>query len=120
MKLFLKALASLALLFLIGFGAVTIYFQNMPDVIEVNEFQGQFEAVSIGDSEEAAIAVLGAPNSVETEFRLGQKEGFENAYERAEASNSIKYLVYFRGIDVVFSVGINPKGLVSLKESGGT
>ncbi|MFH1618331.1 MAG: hypothetical protein ABIG11_00340 [bacterium] len=92
----------------------------MPDVKEVAEFGKKFKLVQIGDSEARVLSILGNPGDKEKEFHLGQKKGFEDAYARAEASDSAYYLFWFRGIDIVFAVGINNKGQVSSKESGGT
>lgn len=104
------ALISLAVLFV----------QAMPETQEVSEFEKKFKLEQIGDSEAKTLSVLGAPDAKEKEFRLGQKKGFEDAYARAGSSDSAYYLLWFKGIDVVFAVGINNKAQVSAKESGGT
>ena len=88
----------------------------MPETKEVAEFQKKFDLVQIGDSETKVVSVLGTPEAKEKEFRLGQKEGFEVAYARAEANDSFCYLFWFKGFDVVFAVGINNKGKVSAKK----
>jgi len=92
----------------------------MPETREVSDFDKKFGLVEIGDPETKVLSVLGQPDAKENEFRIGQKEGFETAYARAEASDSAYYLLWYKGIDVVFTVGINSKGQVSAKESGGT
>lgn len=120
MKRGLKVVAGIVLSFAILLGLVMLFIQNLPDVKEVNEFGNKLASVQIGDSENKVLSILGKPDAKEKEFRLGQKKGFEDAYARAEVSDSKYYLLWFRGIDVVFAVGINNKGQVSAKESGGT
>ncbi|MCP4405753.1 MAG: hypothetical protein GY801_51705 [bacterium] len=120
MKTLVKVLTGIVLAFAVMIVALTVLVWNMPEVREVREFEKQFQQVAIGDPEQKAVEVLGEPDVIETEFRLGQQSGFEEAYARAAASGSDRYLVYFRGIDVVFSVGISKKGKVSVTESGGT
>jgi len=120
MKVTLKIIAGIIVVFAALLGLATLYVRNMPDVIEVAEFDEKFKLVQIGASEAKVLSILGNPDAKEKQFRLGQKEGFEDAYARAKASDSDYYLLWFRGIDVVFTVGINNKSQVSAKESGGT
>ena len=93
---------------------------NMPHDKEVSEFDERLQKILLGDSENTVRSILGTPDAIETQFRLGQEHGFEEAYDRANMSGSERYLVYFRGIDVVFSVGVNENGEVRAKEAGGT
>jgi hypothetical protein len=104
----------------IPFVLLALYFYNLPELKEAKEFNKNFDLVQMGDSESKVISILGKPDSKENEFRIGQKEGFEEAYSRAAGSNSKYYLLWFKGFDIVFTVGINNKGQVSIKESGGT
>jgi hypothetical protein len=120
MKVTLKVLAGIVVVFGILAGVAALLVQSMPETKEVTEFSKRFKLVQIGDPETKALSVLGKPDAKEKEFRIGQEKGFEDAYARAKASDSVYYLVWFRGIDVVFTVGINNKGQVSAKESGGT
>ena len=120
MKVTLKVIAGIILVFAVLLGLVTLYVRDMPEVKEVAEFDKRFKLAQIGDPEARTLSILGNPDAKESEFRLGQREGFEDAYARAESSDSAYYLFWFRGIDVVFTVGINNNGQVSAKESGGT
>ena len=120
MKVAFKIIAGLVVVVSLVLVVATIYVRTMPDIQEVSEFEKKFQLVQLGDTEAKALAVLGKPDAKEREFRLGQRKGFEDVYARAEASDSTYYLLWFKGIDVVFSVGINSKGQVSAKESGGT
>jgi hypothetical protein len=97
-----------------------LFIQILPEGQELIEFEKKFALVQIGDTEASVLSVLGQPDARENEFRLGQKKGFEEAYARANASDSAYYLLWFRGADVVFTFGIDDKGKVSVKESGGT
>jgi hypothetical protein len=120
MKQTLKVIVSIAFLLASLFVLVTLVVRNLPDVREAREFGEKFALVQIGDSENRVLSLLGSPDSKEKKFRIGQREGFEEAYARAAASDSKYYLLWFRGFDVVFTVGFNDKGQVTVKESGGT
>jgi hypothetical protein len=104
----------------IPFGLLALYFYNLPEMKEITEFNKKFDLVQMGDSESRVISILGKPDSKENEFRIGQKKGFEEAYSRAAVSNSKYYLMWSKGFDVVFTVGINNNGQVCIKKSGGT
>jgi hypothetical protein len=108
MKLFLRifAVASTISVGLLALASVVVV-RSLPIDPEFTEFEGRFRTVLLGDSADRVRRVLGEPDAIETEFRLGQVEGFEAAYRRAEASVADRYLVYFRGIDLVFSVGVD-------------
>jgi hypothetical protein len=95
-----------------------IYFSR--PMRDVREFERRFALVKIGDSESKVVALLGEPDSREGRFRIGQEEGFEGAYARARASGSKRFLVWFKGVDVVFTVGLDEQGVVRAKEHGGT
>lgn len=84
------------------------------------EFAGKFEKVKIGESKTNVLSMLGEPNHKDKEFRLGQKEGFEAAYQRAEKSNSSYYLFWHRGIDTVYTIGFDAQEKATITESGGT
>jgi hypothetical protein len=120
MKVVFKVLGRIAIVLVLLWGLGALFVLGMPEIQEVLEFDKKFELVQIGDPETKVLSVLGKPDAKEKEFRIGQEKGFEDAYARAKVSDSVYYLVWFRGIDVVFTVGINNKGQVSAKESGGT
>jgi len=93
MKVVLKIIASFVVVVAILAGLVALVNQGMPETKEVSDFNKKFELVQLGDPEAKALSVLGKPGARESEFRLGQKKGFENAYSRAEASGSVYYLL---------------------------
>jgi hypothetical protein len=101
-------------------GALWMLTYYSDDAKEVRAFRSKFELVQIGDPESRVLSLLGSPDSKEAQFRIGQEKGFEDAYARAKASGSKYYLIWEKGIDVVFTVGVDDKGTVSVKESGGT
>jgi hypothetical protein len=119
-KVTFKVLAGIVVVFVVLAGLVALFIQVGSEVKEVAEFEKKFKLVQIGAPQASVLSVLGKPDAKENEFRIGQKEGFEDAYARAEASDSVYYLFWFRDIDVVFTVGIDSKGNVSAKECGGT
>jgi hypothetical protein len=116
----LKIILVLFLCLVVFFGLFVWVVRYSASENEISEFKKKFDLVQIGDSEQKVLSVLGAPDSREIEFRIGQEIGFEEAYAKAKASDSEYYLIWNRGIDCVFTIGINSKGLVSLKELGGT
>ena len=79
-----------------------------------------FDSVQIGASKEKVIAKLGVPDKQDTKFHLGQYEGFEEEYAKAEKSGSEYYLFWYGEIDMVYVMGFNGKNEVVFKESGGT
>ena len=100
--------------------AVMMFVQSMPDE-EVVEFRKNFENIQRGDSKAKVLVLLGEPaHERSSTFRLGQKEGFEEKYERAKKSNASYYLLWFKGADIVFAVGFNDLDEVVVAESGGT
>jgi hypothetical protein len=83
-------------------------------------FHSSFKKVQVGMSEAQVVAALGVANERSSEFRLGQYRGFEQAYARAAASGSSYYLLWSKGIDVVYAVGFDKDGSVTMKAVGGT
>jgi len=87
---------------------------------ENKEFQERYKEIESGMPESAVVSLLGTPNDRSSEFFLGQKEGFEEAYERAADSGAVRYLMWRRGTDEVYTVGFNEEGNVVIIEAGGT
>jgi len=83
-------------------------------------FHARFERVVVGHTEQQVFAALGPPDHVAERFRLGQRGGFEAEYEAARVSGATRFLVWRRGIDVSFVVGLDPGGRVVVKAVGGT
>ena len=83
-------------------------------------FNWNYDSISIGDSKEHVIDHLGAPDDKSEDFRLGQRQGFEVEYQRAAKSNSSYYLMWYKGIDVVYCVGFSENNRVTVKGVGGT
>lgn len=79
-----------------------------------------FDSVQLGASKEDVIAKLGVPGKQDTTFHLGQYEGFEQEYAKAEKSGSKYYLFWYGEVDVVYVMGFNDKNQVVIKSSGGT
>jgi hypothetical protein len=87
---------------------------------EDREFRSRFGGVAPGISEAEVVNLLGPPDERSREFFLAQRSGFEDAYRRAAESGSAYFLVWHREIDLVYSVGIDSDGNVTLAEVGGT
>ncbi len=87
---------------------------------ENKEFRNQYNSIEPGMPESMVVSLLGTPNDRSTEFYLGQREGFEEAYERAAESGATYYLMWHRETDMVYTVGISEEGNVAIVEAGGT
>ena len=120
MKTTIKIIFSTVVVFGLFAGVIAIIGYSMPSAREVRKFSHKFELIKIGAPETNVLSILGKPDAKENEFRIGQETGYEYAYKRAKSSDSIYYLLWFKGVDMVFTIGINKKGQVSVKESGGT
>lgn len=83
-------------------------------------FHGRFKSVNAGMSRAEVITLLGEADEKSNSFRLGQYEAFEHEYERAKRSNSEYYLVWHRGIDVVYTVGFDAEDEATITAVGGT
>ena len=87
---------------------------------ENKEFRKRYKEIEPGMPESMVVHLLGTPNDRSPEFYLGQREGFEEAYERAADSGATHYLMWHRETDVVYAVGFNEEGNVAIIEVGGT
>jgi hypothetical protein len=83
-------------------------------------FRSTFREVEVGMPEARVVELLGNPDERSAQFFLGQRAGFEAAYQRAAASNAVYFLVWRREVDLVYSVGIDSDGRVTVAEVGGT
>jgi hypothetical protein len=89
-------------------------------VSEDKDFHTRFEGIEIGMEDSLVLSLLGTPDDRSSEFYLGQKEGFEEAYRRASESGAIKYVMWHRGGDVVYAIGFNKEGNAASIETDGT
>lgn len=111
----IRVLALLAVV-LIGLTFVSDWFITSS---ENQEFRDRYEEIELGMPESMVVSQLGTPNDRSSEFYLGQREGFEEAYERAAESGAIRYLMWHRETDVVYTVGFDAEGNVAIVEAGG-
>ena len=103
---------ALSLLFLWGY----IYTYSAGGL----KFFINYHRIDIGDSKERVVELLGRPDSKSLEFYLAQKQGYEAEYSAAKKTNSIEYLVWNKGIDLVYSIGFDPNEKVTINAHGGT
>jgi hypothetical protein len=87
---------------------------------ENKDFQNRYMEIELGMPESAVVSLLGTPNDRSSEFYLGHREGFEEAYERAAMSGAARYLMWRKGPDSVYTVGVDEEGKVVIIESDGT
>jgi hypothetical protein len=108
---------AVAVALVIGLASVADYLITSP---ADRRFRSAFREVEAGMPEQQVLQILGDPDERSRAFFLGQREGFESAYQRASASHSAYYLVWRREPDVVYSVGIDSNGRATIAEVGGT
>jgi hypothetical protein len=115
-----RNLVILICLFLGALSAPIIYFGI--DLLFFTDYQleKKFNSIHIGAPKQEVISILGPPNEQDTSFHLGQYQGFEQEYIKAEKSGSKYYLFWYGEIDKVYVVGFNDKDQVIIKSCGGT
>jgi hypothetical protein len=101
-----------------GIALVLLYY-TLPASVKARSFNEGFSQVDLGSTEKEVLLILGEPDVRESVFRLGQEKQSEAAYVRAAASDAQQYLLWFRGIDVIYSIGVDNQRVVVIKESGG-
>jgi len=106
----------------VGVSSLALYMivLSSTTVREVSKFERRFSTAAIGDNKTEVIDRLGKPDDFDADFRLGQLEGHEDAYEQARKSGATQFLFWIKGIDVVFAVGFDENDKVVLAEYGGT
>ena len=87
---------------------------------ENREFRDRYQEIELGMPESIVVSLLGTPNDRSSVFYLGQREGFEEAYEQAAESGATYYLIWHRRTGVVYTVGFNEDRNVAIFEAGGT
>ena len=108
----------LALLAVILFG-LTFATDWLITSSENQEFRDRYNEIELGMPESMVISLLGTPNDRSSEFYLGQRERFEESYERAAESGATHYLMWQLGKDVIYAVGFNKEGNVVVLEADG-
>lgn len=100
----------------VGVVALALYMTvlSAPDLREVEEFQQRFSTLALGDSKHRVIEVLGKPDADDSDFHVGQFEGYEDDYERARESDSVDSSFWYRRLDFVFAVGFDEDEKVTL------
>jgi hypothetical protein len=83
-------------------------------------FADKFATIRVGEPKARVLALLGQPMHESRAFHLGQREGYETAYRRAEASGSSYYLFWRQGGDRIYAIGFDIRDRVTLAASGGT
>ena len=84
------------------------------------EFTSKFEEIELGSPISKALSLLGEPQAVTNEFRLGQLQGYEEAYERAKQSGAVSYYIWSCCIDRTYTIGVDTNKNIVVAEHGGT
>ena len=84
------------------------------------EFTRKFEQIKIGAPISGAILQLGEPLEITNEFRLGQRQGYEDVYKRAKLSSATNYYIWSCCIDKIYTLGVDSNNNIVVAEHGGT
>lgn len=106
---------TLLVVILIFLFAATNYFISSS---ENRKFLEQYNEIKPGMQESEILTLLGTPHKRSSEFDPGRKEGSEDARKRAAESGATRYLIWYKGTDSVYTVGLNPEGNVVVIETG--
>ncbi len=106
-------------LFAAGLFALTVATELLITSSENDDFRERYQEIAPGMSKSIVVSVLGTPNDRSSEFYLGQKEGSEEAYRRAEESGSADYFIWQLKNDEVYTVGFNEEDKVVIVEADG-
>ncbi|HDY83966.1 MAG: hypothetical protein DRQ65_02105 [Gammaproteobacteria bacterium] len=115
-KIFTVKMLALFAVILFGMTFATDWFITST---ENQDFKDRYEEIEPGMPESMVVSLLGTPNNRSSEFYLGQKKEFEEAYRRAGESGATNYLIWELGTDEVYTVGFNEEGKVVIVEAGG-
>ena len=115
-----KSIVKILALLVIGLIGLTLMTDWLITSSENKDFQSRYQEIEIGMQESIVVSILGSPNERSSEFYLGQREGFEEVYERAAQSRATQYLIWRRNTDMVYAVGLNEEGNVAFFAAGGT
>ncbi len=107
-------------LLVIGLISLTFLTDWLITSSENKDFRSRYQEIEIGMQESIVVSILGSPNERSAEFYLGQREGFEEVYERAAQSSAAQYLIWRKNTDMVYAVGLNKEGNVAFFAAGGT
>jgi len=83
-------------------------------------FEEEVLGMQVGTPRTEVINYLGQPDDSSKEFRLGQRDGFEEQYEAAAESGSVTYSFWHRKVDYVCAVGFDSRDRVAYRACGGT
>ena len=106
-------------LFAVGLFALTVATELLITSSENDDFRERYQEIAPGMSKSIVVSVLGTPNERSSEFYLSQREGFEEAYSRAEQSGITDYLIWQLKADEVYTIGFNEEGEAVIIEAGG-
>jgi len=105
---------------LVGGGGVALWWFNDDLSNFDREWHNRFAGITEEMLRQEVIVVLGAQRHESDKFFLGQRDGYEEHYERAASSKSQYYLMWHNGIDVTYAVGFDKDDRVTMTAWGGT
>ena len=72
--------------------------------------QHRFETMQIGASKATVLGELGSPRHASHTCNLPQRQGFEEAFRRAEQSGAVEFLLWNNGGNWFYCVGFDTHG----------
>ncbi len=111
--------AKILVIFAVVLFGLTLMTDRLITSSENQDFQDRYKEIELNMPESMVVSLLGAPNDHSSEFYLGQRKGFEEAYRRAAASGAAYYLVWNLEADGVYAIGFTEEGKVAIVETGG-
>lgn len=80
--------------------------------------QYRFESLPLGAPKALVLERLGIPRSDTPTCNLPQRQGFEEAFRRAEASGATKFLLWLNGMNWFYCVGFDAQDRVVFTGEG--
>jgi hypothetical protein len=108
----------LALFAIVLFG-LTFAMDRLITSSENQDFRDRYKEIELGMLESEVASLIGSPTDRSSEFYLGQRKGFEEAYRRAAESGATNYLIWHLETDEIYTIGFNEEGKVAIIEAAG-
>ena len=96
------------------------YFVIGPAVGFDRELSRAYRAVNLLQTRIEVVGSMGKAVEENIEFHLGQYNGYEKEYRKAEEGAAAYFLYWSNGLDGVYAVGFDQNDRVVYKDSGGT
>ena len=111
---------ALIALALFGYGAMEISRGPRSSILAGfdRDMHSRFEKISVGESKQVVLNLLGEPRATSDKFNLPQKHGFEHLFDAAERSPAVEYYQWINGGNWYYCIGFDSTGVVVIKGEG--